>query len=76
MTFQEINLIVFGIGIILSTVIVRTELCGLVDSIQSEHDTKFDRIKRHLTSAVFWFGILIFDIVMFSLWLVGGNFGG
>lgn len=76
MTVQAINLIVFGIGIILSTIIVRTELCALVDSIQSEHDSRFDRIKRHLTSAVFWFGILIFDIVMFSLWLVSGNFGG
>ena len=76
MELQAINLIIFGIGIILSTIIVRVELCGLVDSIQSEHDTKFERIKRHLTSAVFWFGILIFDIVMFSLWLVSGNFGG
>ena len=76
MTMQAINLIVFGIGIVMSTIIVRIELCGLVDSIQSEHDSRFDRIKRHLTSAVFWFGILIFDIVMFSLWLVSGNFGG
>lgn len=76
MELQAINLIIFGIGIVLSTIIVRSELCGLVDSIQSEHDTKFDRIKRHLTSSVFWFGILIFDIVMFSLWLMSGNFGG
>ena len=76
MELQAINLIIFGIGIVLSTIIVRSELCGLVDSIQSEHDTKFDRIKRHLTSAVFWFSLMIFDIVMFSLWLVSGNFGG
>ena len=76
MELQAINLIIFGIGIVMSTIIVRTELCGLVDSIQSEHDSRFDRIKRHLTSAVFWLGILIFDIVMFSLWLVSGNFGG
>lgn len=76
MNMQALNLIVFGIGIVLSTIIVRIELCGLVDSIQSEHDTKFDRIKRHLTSAVFWFSLMIFDIVMFSLWLFSGNLGG
>ena len=76
MTMQEINLIVFGLGVILSVVIVRNELCELVDSIQSEHDSKFDRIKRHLTSAVFWFSIMIFDIAMLSLWLVSGKFGG
>ena len=73
MEFQIINLIVYGIGIVLSTIIVRNELCMLVDGIQ---DSKYDRIKRHLTSAIFWFGLLIFDIVMFSLWLFSGNLGG
>lgn len=73
MEFQAINLIIYGIGIVLSTIIVRIELCGLVDGIQ---DGKHDRIKRHLTSAVFWFSLLIFDIVMFSLWLFSGSLGG
>lgn len=76
MELQIINLIIYGIGIVMLTIIVRIELYALIDSIQSKHDTKFDRIKRHLTSAVFWFGLLIFDIVMFSLWLFSGNLGG
>lgn len=76
MKLQAINLIIYGVGIVLSILIVRSALCELIDSIQSEHDTKFNRIKRHLTSSVFWFSIMIFDIVMFSLWLFSGNLGG
>ena len=76
MELQAINLIIYGVGIMLSILIVRSELCALIDSIQSEHDTKFNRIKRHLTASVFWFSIMIFDIVMFSLWLFSGNLGG
>ena len=73
MNLQIINLIIYGIGILMTTVLVRNELCCLVDSIQ---DKDFKRIKRHITSAVFWFSLLIFDIAMFSLWLFSGSLGG
>ena len=67
MTLQILNLIVFGLGIVLCTIIVRCELSRLIDSIESAHDSRFSRIKSHLTSSVFWFSLEIFDIVMFCL---------
>lgn len=70
MTFRILNFIVFGLGIVLSTIIVRSELSELIDSIESAHDSRFSRIKSHLISSVFWFSIEIFDIVMFCLWSV------
>lgn len=70
MTLQTLNLIIFGFGIVLCTIIVRCELSGLIDSIESTHDNRFGRIKSHLTSSVFWFSLEIFDIVMFCLWCV------
>lgn len=70
MTLRTLNLIIFGLGIVLSTIIVRSELSGLIDSIESKHNNRFSRIKSHLASSVFWFSHEIFDIVMFCLWIV------
>lgn len=70
MTLQILNLIIFGLGIVLCTINVRCELSRLIDSIESTHDSRFSRIKSHLKSAVVWFSLEIFDIVMFCLWSV------
>lgn len=67
---RTFNLIIFGFGIVLGAIVVRSELSGLIDSIESTHDSRFSRIKSHLTSSVFWFSLEIFDIVMFCLWIV------
>ena len=73
---RTLNLIIFGFGIVLGAFIVLSELSKLIDSIESTRYTfsgRFDRIKSHLRSAVCWFLLDIFDIVMFCLWIVTGK---
>lgn len=73
MTLRTLNLIIFGLGIVLCTINVFSELSRLIDSIESTHNSRFDRTKQHLESAAFWFSLEIFDIVMFCLWIVTGE---
>ena len=70
MTLRALNIIIFGLGTVLTAIVVCNELSELIDSIESTHNSRFGRIKSHLESAVFWFSLEIFNIVMFCLWIV------
>lgn len=73
MTSRTLNLIIFGCGIVLCAIIVCSELSELIDSIESNHNSGFSRIKSHLIPSVLWLSLEIFDIVMFCMWIVMGE---